>query len=127
VRLKLCGVLEQIGGNLKLKHSSDRLRAILGGWVRDDPTELMVASIYTRQERWPGIGATTRGGRRRRGALAQWVGVLFDADINTNTSTSTPAAPSPAQAPPLPPGPVTRARARELNYIMLLKNEGPEE
>ena len=59
---------------------------------------------------------------------------LSDADINTNTSTSTPAAPSPAQAPsapvqapPLPPGPVTRARARELNYIMLLKNEGPEE
>jgi hypothetical protein len=57
-----------------------------------------------------------------------------DEDINTNTSTSTPAAPSPAQAPsspvqapPLPPGPVTRARARELNYIMLLKNEGPEE
>jgi hypothetical protein len=56
-----------------------------------------------------------------------------DEDINTNTSTSTPAAPSPAQAPsspvqapPLPPGPVTRARARELNYIMLLKNEGPE-
>jgi hypothetical protein len=56
-----------------------------------------------------------------------------DEDINTNTSTSTPAAPSPAQAPsspvqapPLPPGPVTRSRARELNYIMLLKNEGPE-
>jgi hypothetical protein len=59
---------------------------------------------------------------------------MHDEDINTNTSTSTPAAPSPAQAPsspvqapPLPPGPVTRARARELNYIMLLKNEGPEE
>jgi hypothetical protein len=58
----------------------------------------------------------------------------IDEDINTNTSTSTPAAPSPAQAPsspvqapPLPPGPVTRARARELNYIMLLKNEGPKE
>ena len=57
-----------------------------------------------------------------------------DEDINTNTSTSTPAAPSlaqapssPVQAPPLPPGPVTRARARELNYIMLLKNEGPED
>ena len=45
-----------------------------------------------------------------------------DADINTNTSTSTPA-----QAPPLPPGPVTRARTRELNYIMLLKNEVPED
>jgi hypothetical protein len=53
--------------------------------------------------------------------------LYIDADINTNTSTSTPAAPSPAQAPPFPPGPVTRARARELNYIMLLKNEGPEE
>jgi hypothetical protein len=57
-----------------------------------------------------------------------------DEDINTNTSTSTPAAPSlaqapssPVQAPPLPPGPVTRAHARELNYIMLLKNEGLED
>jgi hypothetical protein len=62
------------------------------------------------------------------------VDISCDEDINTNTSTSTPAAPSPAQAPsspvqapPLPPGPVTRARARELNYIMLLKNEGPED
>jgi hypothetical protein len=50
--------------------------------------------------------------------------------------TSTPAAPEAPQAPSLgappaqtsfpPPGPITRARARELNYIMLLKNEGPE-
>jgi hypothetical protein len=24
-------------------------------------------------------------------------------------------------------GPITRARARDLNFIMLLKNEGPEE
>jgi hypothetical protein len=52
--------------------------------------------------------------------------------------TSTPAVPEAPQAPsaPLgappartsfpPPGPITRARARELNYIMLLKNEGPE-
>ena len=48
------------------------------------------------------------------------------------TSTSTPAAPSPAppDAPPPqapPSGPVTRARAREQNFVMLLKNEGPEE
>lgn len=41
-----------------------------------------------------------------------------DEDI---TSTSTPAAPS-LQAPPS--GPITRARARELNYVMVLKNEG---
>jgi hypothetical protein len=49
--------------------------------------------------------------------------------------TSTPAAP---QAPPVTPppqaptvdhlvGPITRARARELNFIMLLRNEGPAE
>jgi hypothetical protein len=56
-----------------------------------------------------------------------------DEDINYNTSTSTPAAPfpdtpdaPPPQAPP-PSGPITRARARELNFVMLLKNEGPEE
>ena len=54
---------------------------------------------------------------------------LIDEDT---TSTSTPAAPSPAppDAPPPqapPSGPITRARARELNFIMLLKNEGPEE
>jgi len=46
-----------------------------------------------------------------------------DEDINYNTSTSTPQAQ--ASSPTL--GPITRARARELNYIMLLKNEGPEE
>ena len=56
-----------------------------------------------------------------------------DEDINYNTSMSTPAVPfpatpdaSPPQAPP-PSGPITRARARELNFVMLLKNEGPEE
>jgi hypothetical protein len=60
-------------------------------------------------------------------------GMTDDEDINYNTSTSTPAAPFPAtpdalppQAPP-PSGPITRARARELNFVMLLKNEGPEE
>ena len=58
-----------------------------------------------------------------------------DEDINYNTSMSTPAAPFPAppDAPPpqAPPssssGPITRARARDLIFIMLLKNEGPEE
>ena len=48
-----------------------------------------------------------------------------DEDI---TSSSTPVAPSPAPPPQAPPsGPITRARARELNFVMLLKNEGPEE
>jgi hypothetical protein len=63
-----------------------------------------------------------------------------DEDINCNTSTTTPAA-LPPQAPlsssagltpsqaPLPSlvGPITRARARDLNFVMLLYNEGPEE
>ena len=39
----------------------------------------------------------------------------FDEDT---TSTSTPAAPS---------GPITRARARELNFVMLLKNQGEDQ
>jgi hypothetical protein len=58
---------------------------------------------------------------------------MSDEDINYNMSTSTTAAPFPAtldapppQAPP-PSGPITRARARELNFVMLLKNEGLEE
>ncbi|WVZ97673.1 hypothetical protein U9M48_043187 [Paspalum notatum var. saurae] len=54
--------------------------------------------------------------------VESWEG-LSDEDINYNTSTSTPQAQ--ASSPTL--GPITRARARELNYIMLLKNEGPEE
>jgi hypothetical protein len=56
-------------------------------------------------------------------------------DDEDTTRTSTPAAP---QAPPVTPppqaptvdhlvGPITRARARELNFIMLLRNEGPAE
>jgi hypothetical protein len=31
------------------------------------------------------------------------------------------------QVPPPPLGPVTRARARELNYVIMLKNDGPED
>jgi hypothetical protein len=44
-----------------------------------------------------------------------------DEDINPDNGTATPT--KPAQAPP---GPLTRAHARELNFIMILKNEGPK-
>jgi hypothetical protein len=44
-----------------------------------------------------------------------------DEDIKPDKGIATPT--KPAQAPP---GPLTRARARELNFIMILKNEGPE-
>jgi hypothetical protein len=51
--------------------------------------------------------------------------IVVDEDITM--STTTPAAP-PHQAPlPSLVGPITRARARDLNFVMLLKNEGPEE
>jgi hypothetical protein len=39
---------------------------------------------------------------------------------------TTPAALEPVPLPSLA-GPITRARARDLNFVMLLKNEGPEE
>jgi hypothetical protein len=45
-----------------------------------------------------------------------------DEDINLDKGTATPT--KPAQAPP---GPLTRACARELNFVMILKNEGPED
>jgi hypothetical protein len=44
-----------------------------------------------------------------------------DENINPNKGMATPT--EPAQAPP---GPLTRARARELNFVMILKNEGPK-
>jgi hypothetical protein len=58
-----------------------------------------------------------------------------DEDIYYNTSMSTPAAPFPAPLDAPSPqalasfssGPITRARARDLNFTTLLKNEGLEE
>jgi hypothetical protein len=48
-------------------------------------------------------------------------------DEDITMSMTTPVAP-PHQAPLLSlAGPITRARARDLNFVMLLKNEGPEE
>jgi len=44
-----------------------------------------------------------------------------DEDINPDTGRATPT--KPAQAPP---GPLTRARASKLNFVIILKNEGPE-
>ena len=52
---------------------------------------------------------------------ADRIKIPLDEDINTDTGMATPT--EPAQAPP---GPITRARARELNFVMILKNEGPE-
>jgi hypothetical protein len=71
--------------------------------------------------------------------LPSWTTLVLegedDEDINYNTSTSTPAAPFPAPpdapSPQVPAssssGPITRACARDINFVVLLKNEGPEE
>jgi hypothetical protein len=53
-------------------------------------------------------------------------------DDEDTTSTSTPAAPSPTPAPATPSSappsvPITRARAREFNFVIMLKNEGPKD
>jgi hypothetical protein len=54
-----------------------------------------------------------------------------DEDMNTDTRTSTPAASSstpPEDTLPAPfSGPRTRARARDLNFVLLLTNEGRED
>jgi hypothetical protein len=52
-------------------------------------------------------------------------------DDEDTTTISTPAAPSPTPAPATPSssppsGPITRGHAREFNFLMMLKNEGPK-
>jgi hypothetical protein len=49
----------------------------LGGLVLDYPTELTVASIYSRQERWPLNRMTTCGGRRSGRSLAQGIRGIY--------------------------------------------------
>jgi hypothetical protein len=53
-------------------------------------------------------------------------------DDEDTMSTSTPAAPSPTPTPAAPSltppfGPITQAHAREFNFVMMLKNEGPKD
>jgi hypothetical protein len=57
------------------------LLAILGGWVVDDLVGLVEGSIYREQERRPGILMVTRGSRRRKKLLAQWVRVLSRGEL----------------------------------------------
>jgi hypothetical protein len=63
--------LSRFGGSSKFVLTGDRLRAILGGVVRDDVAKLTAGSIYRLSEWWPGIRAMTRGGRRRGSLLAR--------------------------------------------------------
>ena len=50
-----------------------------------------------------------------------------DEDINPDTGIATSVAPSRAlPGDDVLAGPITRACAHELNFVMMLKNEGPE-
>jgi hypothetical protein len=53
----------RFGANTKFPSSGERLWLIGGGWLADDPTELVTDSIYRRARRWPVNFGRTRGGR----------------------------------------------------------------
>jgi hypothetical protein len=64
---EFCGGGNQFGGNKKFASSGERSWLISGGWLADDPAELVTGLIYRRLRRWP-VNRTRRavvGGRRR--------------------------------------------------------------
>jgi hypothetical protein len=83
-------------------------------YVLDLPAEFGVSTTFNVADLKPYAGEDEE-------LLSRTTSVQEGEDDEDITSTSTPAAPS-LQAPPS--GPITRARARELNYVMVLKNEG---
>jgi hypothetical protein len=123
------------GSAVALKDSGEQLNATGGNKKDGRGRERFLTSRRTPgTPRWRRRRGGSPSRRWRTSATAQRTSGERVMRTSTPTRAHTPAAPSPAQAPsspvqapPLPPGQVTRARARELNYIMLLKNEGPEE
>ncbi|WVZ80713.1 hypothetical protein U9M48_028170 [Paspalum notatum var. saurae] len=94
-------------------------------YILDLPAEFGVSTSFNVADLKPYVGEDEELPSRATSVLEG----EDDEDINYNTSTSTPAAPFPAppDAPSSSSGPITRAHARDLNFVMLLKNEGPEE
>ncbi|WVZ93706.1 hypothetical protein U9M48_039666 [Paspalum notatum var. saurae] len=100
-------------------------------YILDLPAEFGVSTSFNVADLKPYVGEDEELPSRATSVLEG----EDDEDINYKMSTSTPAAPFPAppdapspQAPPSSSsGPITRSRARDLNFVMLLKNEGPEE
>ncbi|WVZ70625.1 hypothetical protein U9M48_019273 [Paspalum notatum var. saurae] len=87
-------------------------------YILDLPAEFGVSTSFNVADLKPYVGEDEELPSRTTSVLEG----EDDEDINYNTSTSTPAAPPSSSARP-----ITRARARDLNFVMLLKNEGPEE
>ncbi|WVZ58412.1 LOW QUALITY PROTEIN: hypothetical protein U9M48_008688 [Paspalum notatum var. saurae] len=87
-------------------------------YILDLPAEFGVSTSFNVADLKPYVGEDEELPSRTTSVLEG----EDDEDINYNTGTSTPAAPPSSSARP-----ITRARARDLNFVMLLKNEGPEE
>ncbi|WVZ52125.1 hypothetical protein U9M48_003215 [Paspalum notatum var. saurae] len=87
-------------------------------YILDLPAEFGVSTSFNVADLKPYVGEDEELPSRTTSVLEG----EDDEDINYNTGTSTPAAPPSSSS-----GPITRARARDLNFVMLPKNEGPEE
>ncbi|WVZ57651.1 hypothetical protein U9M48_008011 [Paspalum notatum var. saurae] len=87
-------------------------------YILDLPAEFGVSTSFNVADLKPYVGEDEELPSRTTSVLEG----EDDEDINYNTGTSTPAAPPSSSA-----GPITRARARDLNFVMLPKNKGPEE
>ncbi|WVZ80840.1 hypothetical protein U9M48_028286 [Paspalum notatum var. saurae] len=87
-------------------------------YILDLPAEFGVSTSFNVADLKPYVGEDEELPSRTTSILEG----EDDEDINYNTGTSTPAAPPSSSA-----GPITRARARDLNFVMLPKKEGPEE
>jgi hypothetical protein len=94
-------------------------------YVLDLPEKLGFSTIFNVAYLKPYLGKDEELPSRTT-SVQEW------GDDEDTTSTSTLAAPSPTPAPAAlssapPSGPITRARARQFNFVMMLKNEGPKD
>jgi hypothetical protein len=94
-------------------------------YVLDLPAKLGVSTSFNVAYLKPYLGKDEELPSRTT-SVQEW------GDDEDTTSTSTLAAPSPTPAPAAlssapPSGPITRARARQFNFVMMLKNEGPKD
>jgi hypothetical protein len=90
-------------------------------YILDLPAEFGVSTCFNVADLKPYM-AEDEELPSRTTSLQEW-----EDDEDITMSTTTPPAP-PHQVPlPSLAGPITQARARDLNFVMLLKYEGPEE
>jgi hypothetical protein len=94
-------------------------------YILDLPAEFGVSTSFNVADSKPYLGEDEELSSRT-------TSVQEGEDDEDTTSTSTLATLSPTPAPAAlssasPSGPITRARSREFNFIMMLKNEGPKD